>query len=142
MTSYSISRNTEDEINIEKKHGSLSGRKKLYQSFIHPESDQHETNYINDKLQLYNRRMLENTERRDNNLKTRVQPIKDHLNKITTVLKIINQSKEDLLKDSLLSYYNKEKNIKEARKKRKQMNIKNVTEQDINFSNGNYNIYL
>lgn len=123
---------------IDKRQDGISSRKKLHKSYIQSDKDLVNSEYVNEKLQLYNKRMLESTERRDKSLETRVQPIKEHLSKISSVIKIINQSKEDLFRDNMKSYYEKEKRIVEARKKRKQLNVKYLTEQEINFSNGNF----
>lgn len=138
MSSYSLNRSREDAFGIGNRQGGISSRKNLHKSYIQQDKDLLDSEHINEKLQLYNKRMQESTERRDKSLETRVQPIKEHLGKISTVIKVINQSNEDLLRDNMKNYYEKEKKIAEARKKRKQLNIKYMTEQEINFSNGNF----
>jgi hypothetical protein len=76
------------------------------------------------------------TERRDKSMKERVQPIKDHLSRISHVLNNMHSFEAECRKHTLLEFFKKDKRITETRKRRKMLNTKPRDSKEINFSEG------
>lgn len=91
---------------------------------------------IEQQLSNLQHKLEESSERRDRNMKARVQPIKEHLMKITEVIKSVHKSEEQQERDFVIKYSVKDKKIIEARKRRKKLNMMQRNLQEMNLSQG------
>jgi len=91
-----------------------------------------------EKLKQLNKRLQEKAEKRDFNLRNKIQPIKKHLNRINKVLKIMHEHEDDQMKLNLLSCTKKDKKVAEARKRKDKMYLYHYNEKEENFKQGRY----
>lgn len=89
-------------------------------------------------MKQLNKRLQEKAEKRDFNLRNKIQPIKKHLNRINKVLKIMHEHEDDQMKLNLLSCTKKDKKVTEARKRKDEMYLYNYNEKEENFKQGRY----
>lgn len=138
-SSYSLTRTRESPLADKNGKRDMTSRRGMYNSYMQTDNDQLDGKLVTEKLKSFHKRMLESSERRDRELKTRVQPIKEHLNRISQVLKVMHHSKRQFEEDTLLSYKDKDKHISEVRKRRKKkLESFHMSEKEMNLSVGKH----
>jgi len=124
------------ELEEPSKKGGLSSRRNMHKSFMQENMYQIESQEIDKDLKKITKRLHDGNERRDRSLRSRVQPIKEHLNRIHSVLRNVHKDKERLMHDSVLSYSEKDKRITETRKRKQKYSLYSAKPQEHDFAQG------